>query len=322
MRKISDHNRNVARLRLAGHLGSVVALVVIASALIAAIGCSSDGDDPATPLATVEWRGGLCLYGECTTTLELDSRGDYVITQGDGVTIAESVDRTLVAQLAAAVLDADFDALRVSDYTDTCPTAFDGQEVRYTFHSRAGDERLSTCEHVLALELSPLRELLAIVDQLKPLDTHGATSTPTASPQSGSGGVLSDGEYFVFVRGLEDGMLIVDPAEVLTGEAAILAARQDGVIGADEALPNDVYIRNETEERLLVAPAPDVIVVLFGFSGTGALTETTISYDEFSALLLGNASADAYYGFIPGQLAATATVRDRVLMHLDQFYLP
>jgi hypothetical protein len=46
---------------------------------------------------------------------------------------------------------------------------------------------------------------------------------------------------------------VFDLAEFLTGEVAEQAAREDGVVGEDDSLPNDYYIRNRNSRlRTLV----------------------------------------------------------------------
>lgn len=48
---------------------------------------------------------------------------------------------------------------------------------------------------------------------------------------------------------------------MLTGDEAV-AARQDGVIGADEDLPNDFYIRNLEESTTEFHVSVDVVVAV------------------------------------------------------------
>lgn len=74
---------------------------------------------------------------------------------------------------------------------------------------------------------------------------------------------LPDGDHYVYMAGLEKGkvegqdvqVLIVDPVEMLTGQAAIDAAAEDGV-----ELDTDYYIRNsdQTVKRIAVVPEASV----------------------------------------------------------------
>jgi hypothetical protein len=70
---------------------------------------------------------------------------------------------------------------------------------------------------------------------------------PSASPTSTEVG-LEDGRHFGYVKSVDlvgsPETLVFDLAEFLQGEAANEAAREDGVIGDGESVPNDYYIRN------------------------------------------------------------------------------
>lgn len=84
--------------------------------------------------------------------------------------------------------------------------------------------------------------------------------SPTAPTFSPSGGTLEDGRQFGYihdVQPVQDGFAIVfDLAQFLTGDEADQAAREDGVIGPGEHVPNDYYIRNVNPLlRTVFAPA-------------------------------------------------------------------
>ena len=140
--------------------------VVVVVLLVAMAACSEEESVPAEPLVTVEWRGGLCQYGGCSTVFEVTTDGAYRIVQGDGSEATGTTDEVLSTALSDAIARADFDAVRILGSTEICPTAYDGQEVIYTFHAPGGDERMSTCEHVLEWNLRPFPELLAILNPL------------------------------------------------------------------------------------------------------------------------------------------------------------
>ena len=142
-------------------------LYVLALLVLALAACSDEESTPAVPMVSVEWRGGLCPYGGCSTILELASDGSYRLTEGDGTEATGFADPSLSSALSDAITRADFDAARVRGFTETCPTAYDGQEIIYTFHGPAGDETMSTCEYVLEWTQSPFPELLAILELLE-----------------------------------------------------------------------------------------------------------------------------------------------------------
>jgi len=143
-------------------LGLVLLLV---TSMVACSPLTPD-ETPETPreLLSVEWRGGLCQYGGCTTVLEVSSDGSYRLVEGDGRETSGSLAADLVGPLSEEIEAADFDAARAQDFAEICPTAYDGQEVIYTFHARAGDERLSTCEYVIEWDVAPFPQALAVLE--------------------------------------------------------------------------------------------------------------------------------------------------------------
>jgi hypothetical protein len=79
--------------------------------------------------------------------------------------------------------------------------------------------------------------------------TPTTATLPPASPSpSPTDAALEDGEHFGYIQSMDvEGSpqtLVFDLAEFLQGEAANEAAREDGVIGEGESVPNDYYIRN------------------------------------------------------------------------------
>lgn len=84
---------------------------------------------------------------------------------------------------------------------------------------------------------------------------------------------LPDGDHYVYMAGLENGkvegqdvqVVIVDPVEFLTGQAAIDAAAEDGM-----TLDTDYYIRNsdQTVKRIAVVPEASITTLAEGGSGS------------------------------------------------------
>lgn len=140
-------------------------------------------------------------------------------------------------------------------------------------------------------------------------------SVPTDSPAHD----LADGVTFAWVRGLTGDGFLIDPAEMLSGEEARLAAVEDGFIGEGEDLPNDFYIRDADDHTSVVAAAPDAEYALMLFDD-GTPTETTVSYDEFVAALEG-ANPDVY-GVVEGVIPAMVTIDGGTVTSIIQTYLP
>lgn len=101
------------------------------------------------PVLTVQYRGGLCPYGLCQTTVHIADDGSYLVVDGDGSQRDGTVSVDAIEALSIAIERANFDALRSRRFTDVCPSAYDGQEVIYTFLQRGQDETLSSCEWVI-----------------------------------------------------------------------------------------------------------------------------------------------------------------------------
>lgn len=84
---------------------------------------------------------------------------------------------------------------------------------------------------------------------------------------------LPDGDHYVYMAGLEKGkvegqdvqVLLVDPVEFLTGQAAVDAAAEDGV-----TLDTDYYIRNseQTIKHIAVVPEASVTTLDGGTAST------------------------------------------------------
>lgn len=124
---------------------ALVPLVVVAWALV---GCgfgfggavSSGG-----ALVTVETRGGECPDGPCgsVVVLERDGRVHSGAKPPADLGLA-GADQMLALQ--AAIGATDFEELRAHPFTGECPTAFDGQELIFTFATPTGTERIASCE--------------------------------------------------------------------------------------------------------------------------------------------------------------------------------
>jgi hypothetical protein len=102
-----------------------------------------------TALLKITTTGGLCPYGLCQTEFEMETDGHYVAREGGAVVAEGVVEAAPLAAFNAAVQTADFAALKAQPFTDTCPSAYDGSEVIYTFYTAAGPEVISACAYVV-----------------------------------------------------------------------------------------------------------------------------------------------------------------------------
>lgn len=139
-------------------LAHLLAVVVIAFGLA---GCRLLEDTTAGgALLTVESRGGRCVEGECTSTIEID-RGGQVSGKRGAVPVTGQLDPALVGPLVVAVDGADYAAIMAVPFTGMCPTAVDGQEQVYTFRPRGREAvTFASCE----VEIDPRHPLFIALD--------------------------------------------------------------------------------------------------------------------------------------------------------------
>ncbi len=124
---------------------AVAVIVGVAMSLSACAGGATEGTSPGPeavgPQATPEVDdggpteevvfarfGGLCVDGACRFELTLSDDGSWTLTEqlqpaGDGAIAAAD------ALALIEAVDAAWDELSAQDFTGTCPTAYDGQEL-------------------------------------------------------------------------------------------------------------------------------------------------------------------------------------------------
>jgi hypothetical protein len=97
------------------------------------------------PLLSIESKGGECPSGMCTRLVNLEGDGrlheviptDHVIGQAPSA---------LVDALKVEIERANYPLILSRPFTGTCPIAYDGQELIYTFHVSTGDRTVDTCK--------------------------------------------------------------------------------------------------------------------------------------------------------------------------------
>ncbi|MBT8208322.1 MAG: HYR domain-containing protein [Acidimicrobiia bacterium] len=131
---------------------------------------------------------------------------------------------------------------------------------------------------------------------------------------------------FAYVTRYDGFAVTVDDATFLTGDEATAAAREDGVIGDDETVPNDYYIRNEEPDTRNLAVGDDAPVVLQTcFVDGECVRETAVNLEQWAGLLVEQSAGGLpenwqWYG--AGSLPYWLTVQDGVVVHISEQYLP
>jgi hypothetical protein len=118
---------------------------VAALVLVAACGIETVIPAAAGPIVTVELRGGECFAPPCgrTVMLERDGRVHEAAKPPNDLGV---VPPDQLAAIDTAIRLTDFAALRNRPFTGECPTAFDGQEIVYTFAAPSGTQVIASCE--------------------------------------------------------------------------------------------------------------------------------------------------------------------------------
>jgi hypothetical protein len=111
------------------------------------------------PLVSLETQGGHCLQGACggTVVIEADGRVHTAAPESKDLGTLSDV---LLEALTTEIAQADFEAIKSRPFTDTCPVAFDGLELIYTFTTPNGPEKIDSCQVIV----DPAHPLFAATD--------------------------------------------------------------------------------------------------------------------------------------------------------------
>lgn len=98
------------------------------------------------PLVSIIRHGGLCPDGECTSETFIYKDGSIV----EDSKIIKQLPAQQVKQLENRFITTNFNMIRTFPFTETCPTAYDGQESIYTFYLPDRQETFASCEYDLS----------------------------------------------------------------------------------------------------------------------------------------------------------------------------
>jgi hypothetical protein len=97
-------------------------------------------------LLTIRAEGGMCPNGGCWSEQQIKADGSFTVTDYTGTTKNGTLDAAQVAELTQQIAATDFEQVKSQPFTGTCPLAFDGQELIYTFQTLSGPETIASCK--------------------------------------------------------------------------------------------------------------------------------------------------------------------------------
>ena len=120
------------------------------------------------PLLAITAVGGLCRdtgHGHmCSSTVVVHDDGSYRVSGDVPQELKGALAQQLIQRLRTAIEHADFTALRATPFTGPCPTAWDGQELTYTFSTPHGPEQISSCRTAIDHK-TPVFQTVSEIDQ-------------------------------------------------------------------------------------------------------------------------------------------------------------
>lgn len=104
-------------------------------------------------LVKVAGSGGLCAYGPCYSEWVIEKNGSYTWSEGNSagpeIKRRGRIKKKELAQLTALIRTSNFEKIKARKFTDTCPTAYDGQENTYVFNTPGGIETIPSCTYAI-----------------------------------------------------------------------------------------------------------------------------------------------------------------------------
>lgn len=98
-------------------------------------------------IVSIKAHGGLCPYGECSAQQEIFKDGIYKLIDGTGHEKKASIDQGDTRRLVDLIEKTDFQQIKSHPFKEICPTAYDGQEVLYSFYTSHGVEEIGSCQY-------------------------------------------------------------------------------------------------------------------------------------------------------------------------------
>ncbi|HAZ08180.1 MAG TPA: hypothetical protein DCZ01_06605 [Elusimicrobia bacterium] len=104
-------------------------------------------------LVKVVSTGGRCTYGGCYGEVSINAAGAYTWTEGTGdhwhVKGEGQLPHKDIAQLIAQIKKTNFLSIKSVGFKGTCPSAYDGQALTFTFQTDKGQEVIPECQYAV-----------------------------------------------------------------------------------------------------------------------------------------------------------------------------
>lgn len=130
---------------------------------------------------------------------------------------------------------------------------------------------------------------------------------------------IAEGRFFGWIRSATAGSIQFDDADYLTGEDAAEAAE---AAGDESPPPNDIYIRNPSEETRRIPLADDVEIRVQASYPEAGVDWEAISREQWLRLLSGDTSAVEFQWYGQGTLPYWVTVANGEAVLAEEVYLP
>ncbi len=96
-------------------------------------------------LVRAQYRGSAF----CTPELIVTADGEYIYRSYKGKLISGTLSHLEMTRLKRRIAETNFALIKAKTFTDTCPIAYDGVEIIYTFPLGKIVEEISSCQYIL-----------------------------------------------------------------------------------------------------------------------------------------------------------------------------
>ncbi|MGH2808103.1 MAG: hypothetical protein ACRDKT_12610, partial [Actinomycetota bacterium] len=194
------------------------------------------------------------------------------------------------------------EAIRVLDVDAVIGDIHEGFGATFTYEG---------CRWVLNAFGPPRNELRKVAENLEPRDECAGYFPPDAAS-------LPDGRHFGVVEAAGATGLAFNEQRLLTGDEATQAAREDGMIGPGETVPNDYYIDDDNAAVRGMSVLRDVEVFLETSPRDGMVNLAEWDYADFVCMFESGDPVDRANVQFPFWI----TVERGIVTKLEQQFLP